>query len=109
MKIFNTIQRCLLLSKRIAKRRRTIDRRMLKFGEEVGEFYAASLIYDGGKGSRLGKAGKRRHLLEEGCDVLIVLLSILFLHGFKISEISKMMNEKMDKWERRLDKGVSRL
>ena len=82
----------------------TVDRRIVKMVEEFGEFseaYLQSINFKDPKGQ--SPAELREHLLEEGCDMLVMVLDILIKSGFTDwDEIKVMCNQKLDKWEKNL-------
>lgn len=78
-----------------------VFRRITKLGEEYGEFCAATLEEDGFKiaKSKRTKSQQREHILEEGCDTMIMCLDIFRHKGFTLDEIKDMMVKKLCVWE----------
>ena len=78
-----------------------IFRRLVKLGEEYGEFCAATLEEDGFKVAKSVRTveQQRDHILEEGVDTLIMAFDILRHKGFSIGEIKSMMIDKLAVWE----------
>ena len=79
------------------------DLRIIKLGEEFGELceaYLKLIEFKDPKGKT--KEELENHLLEEGCDTLIMIMDILAAKGFTREDIIKMTNKKLDKWERQL-------
>ena len=77
-----------------------IPTRFMKLTEELGEWSAAYLEKIGFK---IGKTPKTEdeltdHVLEEGCDTLIMVLDVLFKQGFTMKEIEAKLDVKLDAW-----------
>lgn len=81
---------------------KTLMELQVKISEEIGELAAAVLHSQGLK--KLDVADPREHVLEEGCDVIIMALSILSRFNFQLPDVEKMMDQKMAKWERQIEK-----
>lgn len=79
-------------------------KRTLKLNEEVGELAAAVLAYTGYKVTDFTDDQIEDNILEEGCDILIVLLSILTSRGFTLQQIKQKANLKLDKWKAKMHK-----
>lgn len=78
---------------------------MVKVGEEYGELSAEMLKYIGKKGSKgLTKKQIKMNILEEGCDTIITLVSVLEKFGFNEKDISKMIIQKCAKWAENVKK-----
>lgn len=84
------------------KERKNLTLQMVKLGEEHGELAAAVLMHLGQKGTRMSKAEVTENVLEEACDCLLMVLSILSKAGFNTKEINDMTLKKLKKWEGRL-------
>lgn len=81
------------------KEPKPIMARMAKLQEECGELAVAVLKKEGWKG--LGKDTKKTNhdnILEEGCDVMIIVMSILAKYRFSQEEIDEKLQQKLDKW-----------
>lgn len=78
---------------------------MVKMQEECGELAAEMLRYIGRKGAN-GDTKKilKGKILEEGCDVMITVVSILEKFGFKEKDIAQMIKLKCNKWQANMDK-----
>lgn len=78
-----------------------ISDKVTKLIEEVGEFSAVHLEDIGYKyvKEKRSEEEKRKHALEELCDMHIMVLDIFAHYGFTEDEIIKMTNKKIDKWE----------
>jgi NTP pyrophosphatase (non-canonical NTP hydrolase) len=84
--------------------KKNLTQQMVKLAEEHGELAAAVLMHLGQKGTRMSKNEVRENVLEEGCDCLLMVLSILNKAGFKENEINEMTKKKLKKWKDRLGK-----
>ncbi len=82
----------------------TIERRIVKMNEELGEFCEAHLESVDFKENDKSKEELREHLLEEGCDVFLMSLDLLIKAGFDLKEIIPMAQKKLDKWESQINK-----
>lgn len=72
---------------------------MVKLQEECGELAAEMLKYIGKKGSKgQNKKQIRMNILEEGCDTIITVVSVLEKFGFSEEDLSKMIIKKCKKW-----------
>jgi NTP pyrophosphatase (non-canonical NTP hydrolase) len=81
------------------KERKPILARTTKLLEECGELSVAVLKKEGWKG--MGKdtvASNHDNILEEGCDVVIIALSILSKYKFTEDQINAKMKVKLAKW-----------
>lgn len=87
------------------KNRKTLDKKVIKLLEEAGEFAAAYLMRCGSKGTKKTFEEITDNVLEEGVDVSLVILSVLFRHGFTIEELTEKLQQKMNKWENQIHKG----
>ena len=104
-KIEEAMNRCLALAQEEdANIKKTLDHKAIKVMEEAGEFAAAYLKHVGSKGTNKTPAAVFDNLLEEGCDVTIVILSILMRYNVTVDQIAAKMDEKMNKWERQIRK-----
>ena len=97
--IKKAMERCLDISMKEHKKSNNVDKKLIKLNEECGEFAAAYLMHIGSKGTSKTKEEVKDNLLEEGCDVCLVALSIVMRHGFTIEQIAEKLQLKMDKWE----------
>lgn len=105
MSIKKSIDRC----KKIAllehsKNPDNLEKKLIKLSEEVGEFAAAYLMSVGSKGTSKTPEQVKDNVLEEGCDVTLVILSILIRSGFTLDQIDSKLQEKMNKWESQVSK-----
>lgn len=81
------------------KERKPILARTTKLQEECGELAVAVLKKEGWKGmGRDTPTTNHDNILEEGCDVIIIALSILSKYRFTEEEIDRKMKVKLDKW-----------
>lgn len=79
--------------------------RIAKLQEECGELAVAILKKEGWKG--MGKDDKESNhdnILEEGCDVMIIVMSILAKYRFTQEEIDVKLEQKLDKWMKLINK-----
>lgn len=86
------------------KERKSLPLQLVKLAEEHGELAAAVLMHLGQKGTRMSKAEVTENVLEEACDCMLMILSILNKAGFNEKEINEMTIKKLKKWEDRLGK-----
>jgi hypothetical protein len=79
---------------------KTQSEKMVKLMEEMGELSVAHLQKKSlkGKGSKTDKE-VHENFLEEACDCVIILQSILAAEGFDYDEYLTKMSEKLSKWE----------
>lgn len=77
--------------------RKTLTQKALKLCEETGELAQVILPLEGAYGTTYKKANLGQ-VLEEGCDVAIVALSIMYSAGFTTEQIFAEMAKKMVKW-----------
>ena len=81
------------------KERKPILARTTKLLEECGELSVAVLKKEGWKGmGRDTAASNHDNILEEGCDVIIIALSILSKYKFTEEQIDRKMKVKLAKW-----------
>lgn len=75
--------------------------KITKMNEELGEFSAVHLESIGYKyvKNKRSKEEIREHLLEEICDVQIMVMDIMNYYNFTSEEINEMVDKKLDKWE----------
>jgi NTP pyrophosphatase (non-canonical NTP hydrolase) len=81
------------------KEPKPIIARMVKLQEECGELAVAVLKKEGWKG--LGKDTKdtnHDNILEEGCDVMIIVMSVLAKYKFTEEQINDKLQAKLNKW-----------
>jgi len=91
-------------AKRLSKKdnKLSIELKVLKINEEVGELTQAALAYvkapncSSSKRNRSDKTN-REEVLEEGCDVINSTMNLLF-NVFTDKEIAEMFNKKLQKW-----------
>ena len=78
----------------------TVLHRVAKLSEESGELAAAILLKDGYKFNKyeLTDVEIEDNILEEGADVLIVVLDLLNKAGFTKEEIKNRISDKMMSW-----------
>ena len=78
--------------------------RQIKIQEEVGELSSAIL-------NKLNVPNKssssQGNVLEEGVDVIMCVLDVLFTFGHTESDIQKMITTKNAKWEEKLKKATT--
>jgi NTP pyrophosphatase (non-canonical NTP hydrolase) len=92
----NAVKHVIAINKREPKSAMEV---MVKLQEECGELAAEMLKYIGKKGAKgLTKRQVRLHILEEGCDTIITVISVLEKFGFKEEDLSKMIVKKCKKW-----------
>lgn len=81
------------------KEPKPIIARMVKLQEECGELAVAILKKEGWKG--LGKdtpATNHDNILEEGCDIMIIVMSIIANYKFSEDQMNRKLQQKLDKW-----------
>jgi len=81
------------------KEPKPIMARMVKLQEECGELAVSVLKKEGWKG--MGKDNKdtnHENILEEGCDVMIIVMSVLAKYKFTEEQIDEKLQQKLDKW-----------
>jgi NTP pyrophosphatase (non-canonical NTP hydrolase) len=81
------------------KEPKPIMARMVKLQEECGELAVAVLKKEGWKG--MGKdnpESNHENILEEGCDVMIIVMSVLAKYKFTEEQIEEKLQQKLDKW-----------
>ncbi len=81
------------------KEPKPIIARMVKLQEECGELAAAILKKEGWKG--LGKDTpdtNHDNILEEGCDIMIIVMSIIAKYKFTEKQMEEKLQKKLDKW-----------
>jgi NTP pyrophosphatase (non-canonical NTP hydrolase) len=86
------------------KERKSLTLQLVKLAEEHGELAAAVLMHLGQKGTRMSKAEVKENVLEEACDCLLIVLSILNKAGFNEKQINEMLIKKLKKWQDRMYK-----
>lgn len=79
---------------------KTQSEKMVKLMEEIGELSVAHLQKKSlkGKGSKTDKE-VHENFLEEACDCVIIIQSILAAEGFEYDAYLAKMSEKLAKWE----------
>jgi NTP pyrophosphatase (non-canonical NTP hydrolase) len=78
--------------------------RMVKLQEECGEFAVAILKKNGWKGmGRDTAATNLDNILEEGCDVMMIVMSVLSEYNFTVSDVEKKMEDKLQKWNKNIN------
>lgn len=93
--------------KRLSKKeRKNVMQRMCKLQEECGELAVAVLRKHNLKHGGGTKENIHQNVLEEGCDVIIIALSILGAYKFTKQDVEDRMLVKMKKWEK-IMKGYS--
>ena len=102
MSIKKAMERCSEIALKENEKHGTenIVRKVIKLSEETGEFAAAYLMKVGSKGTKKTPEQIEDNFLEEGCDVTLVILSILIRSGYTLDQIAEKLQTKMDKWER---------
>lgn len=89
------------------KEKKTVIELGLKLSEELGELSEAILATEDvpGCGYKCEAKGITKDgILEEGADVIIVALCIIFKSGFNTVDIADMLKIKTTKWENRQNK-----
>ncbi len=87
------------------KEPKSIMARMAKLQEECGELAVAVLKKEGWKGLGKDNADSNHdNILEEGCDVMIIVMSILAKYKFTEEEIEGKLQQKLDKWMKLINK-----
>lgn len=98
----NAIKHIIAINKKETKSAMEV---MVKLQEETGELAAEMLKYIGKKGSKgLNKKQIRMNILEEGCDTIITVVSVLEKFGFNDKDLSKMIIQKCQKWAENVKK-----
>ncbi len=100
--IFNLSETLIEVFKVSKKERKSLTLQLVKLAEEHGELAAGVLMHLGQKGSDMSKSEIKENVLEESCDCLLMILSILNKAGFNINEINDMVKKKLEKWENKL-------
>jgi NTP pyrophosphatase (non-canonical NTP hydrolase) len=78
---------------------------MVKLQEECGEFAVAVLKKEGWKGMGKDTATTNHdNILEEGCDVMIIVMSVLAKYKFTEEQIDEKLQQKLDKWKNLINK-----
>lgn len=95
------LKEILALSK---KDKRTLDQRFIKLHEEVGELAQAVLQHKGLKSSTKNKLQIKENILEEYCDSIITLTTIIAAYRFPHNKIQSMLRTKSNKWKSKLRK-----
>jgi len=72
---------------------------VIKLGEELGELNAAILVADDSPNKSRSATG---NVLEEGCDVLMCVLNIIYQRGYTDEDINEMVSRKNTKWGNKL-------
>lgn len=81
------------------KEPKPIMARMVKLQEEAGELAVAVLKKEGWKGmGRDNDITNHDNILEEGCDVMLIVLSVLSKYKFTEDEINDKLKVKLAKW-----------
>lgn len=80
----------------------SLESRMIKLQEEVGELLAEVLRMSGFKSSNLSESEIRKRILLESCDCLIMILDIMVHQEFNESEIVGMCENQISKWKNQL-------
>jgi len=81
------------------KEPKPIMARMVKLQEECGELAVAVLKKEGWKGMGKDNADtNHENILEEGCDVMIIIMSILAKYKFTEARMNEKLQQKLDKW-----------
>lgn len=95
----------LIVNELSKKEPKTTVERMVKLGEEHGELCAAILQRHGLKGAK-GKTPEEveENILEEVSDMIIILATILAEYNFESKDVADMIDMKIEKWMRNIDK-----
>ena len=82
-----------------------VPTRFMKLMEEVGEWSAAYLEKIGFKVGKTVKTEEELddHVLEEGCDTLIMVYDVLFKQGYTQEQIEAKVTEKLEAWRKVLE------
>ena len=74
---------------------------LIKCQEEVGELATAFLCQEGAKNV---SASADSNVLEEGTDVVMCALDVMFKSGKTAFQINQMLGQKMTKWKAKIEK-----
>jgi hypothetical protein len=74
----------------------SIDRALIKLGEEVGELNAAHLVFTDSPNKSKSADG---NVLEEGTDIVMCALDYLQKAGFSVEDVNAMIARKCPKWK----------
>lgn len=79
----------------------TMSDKIAKMTEEFGEFSAVHLESTGYKRVKNKRSEEEitEHLLEELCDMRIMVMDMMSFYGFTKEQIHEMTDKKLDKWE----------
>lgn len=83
--------------------KKTIEQKVMKCLEELGELSQKILIYEKCHGTSYKPMTAKDDILEEISDVLIVTMSINAHYNFTYEELHAMIYKKMNKWQKVLD------
>ena len=83
-----------------SKERKTLLEQAVKLQEEVGELSAAILVRMKLKGSTKTTEEAADHVLEESCDCMLMIMSIMKKNDFTIEQIEDMLAKKLVKWKK---------
>jgi NTP pyrophosphatase (non-canonical NTP hydrolase) len=70
--------------------------------EELGEFSTAVCIEDGSKVKGYKKLDESS--VSEAVDALICVLSLYYSRGGRTEDLPKLINKKLDKWQKKMIK-----
>jgi NTP pyrophosphatase (non-canonical NTP hydrolase) len=98
MSLNKSIQK--IISEYSKKEPKTIEQQLIKLQEEHGELSVAILQRFGLKSPK-GKSIKEieENILEEACDMVIMLMSIIAHFNFDNDAVDDMIKAKLSKWE----------
>lgn len=105
MALDDTIRQVLAVAK---TETRSLPLQLVKFSEEHGELAEAVLVYLNEKDTTLTPEQVREHLLEESCDNLLMILSIITRAGFTEDQVNAMSLKKLAKWESQIKESERR-
>jgi NTP pyrophosphatase (non-canonical NTP hydrolase) len=97
MKDFNTLASDIILrySKSSTK---NVAQHLIKLQEEVGELAVAYLMSVNKKGHTRTKAQIRENFIEEACDCILIILSLIGKAKYSRKQTIEMLNKKFNKF-----------
>lgn len=97
MKDFNTIASEIIL-KHSKKGNKNVAQHLIKLQEEVGELAVAYLMSINKKGHRKSKHAIKENFIEEACDCIIIILSLIGRAKYSRKKTIEMLNKKLEKF-----------
>jgi hypothetical protein len=95
--IIDFLQRTAFITRKDLEKNHSEDALFRNTVEELGEYAAAKTVELKIKNKKLKESAK-----VEAIDLIICALSLYFNEGGTISDLHKIGNEKLDKWEKRV-------